>query len=300
MPHFGKFEVSVVVDGKALPEYGITTSEATKSVACWIPSQEGKVGVNFLCPVQAGSEVYNNVQAFSVMLENKSYPKALKISVMVDGERINSMVLHPEAVTRHRFSDIITSSTTYRDLLFSRIELTDDDDFLNANVKDLGEISLCVYTGTIGGARSDFTTYKIPEKKVHERSKKALGHQVKFGKEKFMAPQNFVNFTVTELIATFVFKYRSIDILRADGIAPPDPAVNKRKANGATDDEIEDEDGDEDQDEDDERELKALLEQVNKIQSKLAKKLSKKAGPKKKMKREPRPLLISGEVIDLT
>lgn len=115
---------------------------------------------------------------------------------MADGDWIRSQLIRPPQTLPLHFAEFVTSPTNSRELLFSHIELTgitaltnqfprfehfpiDDDAFLSNNVKGLGEISLCVWEGTVGEPCS-FPIKEIPEKKVHERSKKAMGHQVKY------------------------------------------------------------------------------------------------------------------------
>jgi len=104
----------------------------------------------------------------------------------------------------------------------------------------------------------------------------------RFGKEEVVKPQNIVNLQsqITDLrsIAVFTFKYRSIgmlsdqlytlpfgidqtrfvELLCADGIAPPDPdaCTGKRKA---SDEGTEKEDGEDSDEEGDEAQLKALM-----------------------------------------
>jgi hypothetical protein len=83
----------------------------------------------------------------------------------------------------------------------------------------------------------------------------------RFGEKKVHAPKMTMMARPVQTLATFIFKYRSIgrpvavftpdflftrvspclDILRADGIAPPEPAVKKTSGTKrkATDDEVE-------------------------------------------------------------
>lgn len=157
MPQFGKFNVSVVVDGEALPEYGTTADEATKTIACWIPSQEDKV--SFRSTFQLDwAQHYNNFQAFSVDFKSGIYPTALKAAVMVDGDWIRSQLIRPPQTLPLHFAEFVTSPTNSRELLFSHIELTgitaltnqfprfehfpiDDDAFLSNNVKVWGRLA---------------------------------------------------------------------------------------------------------------------------------------------------------------
>ena len=106
----------------------------------------------------------------------------------------------------------------------------------------------------------------------------------RFGKEEVVKPENVVNLhtETTDLrsIAVFTFKYRSIgilrdqlyastcgidqtsslELLRADGIAPPDPDARKGKRK-ASDESVEDEgeEGGDSDEEEDEAQLKALM-----------------------------------------
>lgn len=96
-------------------------------------------------------------------------------------------------------SKVSTSPTTYRGMVFSSIELTgsklsdllalvistntansDDDAYLDAaNVKDLGDITLEILEvhQSLG---KDIQPYSISVSngKVHERTKKAMGHHI--------------------------------------------------------------------------------------------------------------------------
>ncbi|GLB40692.1 hypothetical protein LshimejAT787_0805630 [Lyophyllum shimeji] len=164
-----------------------------------------------------------------------------------------------------------------------------------------------------------------------------MGHRVSLGEETKarVARKALVPRWISELVS-FTFKYRPIDILRADGIAPLDPAQTqgnggngvKRKANEAANGDESEEDEEEEgsvqlstilgkitaiqaRQEKEQAELRALLEQVNTLRPKLAKKGSKPKTAKKikteplntKIKKDPciaGPSLGSGEVIDLT
>jgi hypothetical protein len=81
--------------------------------------------------------------------------------------------MRPSAIRQTRqISKILTSATTYREFMFSRMQLTgmsalgqpktqpfpginflvciDDDTFLGTNIEDLGDISVSVWEGTCG------------------------------------------------------------------------------------------------------------------------------------------------------
>jgi len=66
---------------------------------------------------------------------------------------------------------------------------------------------------------------------VHERTKKVTTHCVKFGDEIERAARRIkkVSRTNTKPLVTFVFKYKSLDLLKADGIVQSSVG-NKRRA----------------------------------------------------------------------
>ncbi|KAG5642894.1 hypothetical protein DXG03_001901 [Asterophora parasitica] len=268
-------EAVIRVDGVDLTEYDVKTDAEAKSVTCWIASEAGKP----LAPLLYAVGGY----------------------VSVDGISIGGTLrrtMHGNGFISQK--DRVVSQTKARPLLFAPINLTDDDAYLNSQRnKGLGDITLRIdhvqETGKLG-QWSEVNDVSA-EDKVHERSKKAMAHRVKFGEE--MARPNTLPASVRTCgtLAIFVFKYRSLDVLRADGIAPPAPAApraEKRKARELVGQGDESENGEptDDSVDEDEAELKA---QLRLIQEKLAKK-------SKKVKTEPtaRSTLVHGEIIDLT
>nr|GAT47001.1 predicted protein [Mycena chlorophos] len=64
-------------------------------------------------------------------------------------------------------------------------------------------------------------------KVLHEKSKKGLGHSVQLGEEiQSTYNRKSVHATIRQ-VATFTFRYRPIELLRAQGIAPPLPSATK-------------------------------------------------------------------------
>ncbi|KAG5634900.1 hypothetical protein H0H81_000371 [Sphagnurus paluster] len=189
------------------------------------------------------------------------WPRTFDIcgDIFIDGESMSGQLHRKNAIFLASVNDRITSPTTSRPLTFAPIELTDDDRYLHSQTaKSLGDITL-VLSEAESGEEVAPKTVELNHDKVHERAN---------------------------------------DVLRADGIAPPDPTAlaNKRKASETigSDDDVEEDNGGV---EEDEAELKA---QLRLIQEKLAKKGKSK---RKKVKVEgptKRSLLVHGEVIDLT
>ncbi|GLB40683.1 hypothetical protein LshimejAT787_0805540 [Lyophyllum shimeji] len=282
------FQAHITVDGVELPQYDVKVDESTKTASCWIPSEAGK--------------------SFAVKWRHLE-PCPLRISgrVHLDGKRIGGWIADEGCTPVFTFDSIITSSTTTRPLLFTTIQLTDDDTYLQPdNSKDLGDIVLKLIHVEVTGRYTAPVSNLAVDDKVHERVKKALVHRTTFGKENVERDAIEVMGTRdVAVLATFKFRYRSIDVLRADGIAPPDPNIQKsrgRKRKVGESDVPGEERGTEDEEEEREQaELKALLARIDVLQSNLAKKRSEAKGAKK-VKVEPttRDPFVPGEVIDLT
>ncbi|KAG6809877.1 hypothetical protein H0H92_014295 [Tricholoma furcatifolium] len=104
----------------------------------------------------------------------------------------------------------------------------DDDRYLEDGVSpDLGQIKLAIHRVEVRSTDNvaKGTTYSEPQK-VHERSKKAMGHRCTLGPEVSYKNRSFVHTRRLEKIATFTFKYRPLAQLQANGIVPQE---KKRK-----------------------------------------------------------------------
>ncbi|PBL03272.1 hypothetical protein ARMGADRAFT_1056489 [Armillaria gallica] len=276
MLQFDDFFAWIEVDGDHLPEYRVEYSREKKQVKCWIPSQAGK--------------------AFSVHWRHRNRQFATSGRVHIDGSFAGSRLLEAPGRPTYSPSDVVslnsarTSATTARSLLFSSVELTDDDEMQAAeSVRDLGEIRLeiwqvsCLYV--IRGPKPIHTFN--PVDKVHERSKKAVLHSVQLGAEVPTKPTETVQTAKVCEQVTFIFYYRPLDILQAKGMAPtaikrpasPSPPPTPLKS------ELSENDADE--------EIAALEEQLRQL-----KKRKKSKAVKAEFKQEGSHL--NGEVIDLT
>ncbi|KAF5349784.1 hypothetical protein D9758_010209 [Tetrapyrgos nigripes] len=118
--------------------------------------------------------------------------------------------------------------------LFTKLDLTDDDAFLSASHQQIGEIKVEFWDAIEVGKGSFSNTFSEPGK-VHERSKKAIGHQISLAEERSYACQTFVDIKKIALLATMIFRYRPLDVLQANGIAPPPEPVSGRKRTASLD-----------------------------------------------------------------
>ncbi|KAF8663512.1 hypothetical protein AX14_006981 [Amanita brunnescens Koide BX004] len=275
MPKFQALHAGITIDGEDLPEYDVQVDDNGKQVSCWIPSEAGK--------------------NFSVRWSIAESLTIIAGYVTLDGFNVGGSLCFNEKkeCIKSRYH---ISNTTFRNFSFSAITFTDDDAYLNTPVANLGEIELEIWTVTNIQRKpaysqvDDITSSNV---KVHERSKKVGTHCVRFGDLEEMPPTYFSTSSRVNRLATFVFRYRPLGILQANGIAPlASPAAhpsqnNKRKSR----------DGDtEDADSADEKEInrrvKELEDELKQLKSR-HKKIKVKVE-----KREYSPRL--NEVIDLT
>ncbi|KAF8554450.1 hypothetical protein OG21DRAFT_1484650 [Imleria badia] len=216
----GTFTANILVDGKALEEYDVVSESPTR-VTCWIASEEGKsFSVQWKCH-----------EEFRIA--------ATKGIVCVDGLACGYTLNFPgplgvqDTATFSSFVDV----TWTRDLKFSQVQLSDDDSLLNKEIhKCLGEISLVIVRGeTFKEPRpvGNRDVFLSGNNQLHERSKKATVHCVGqvsslFGPEKprEYSPYRWQLICDGQPEITFVFKYQSLSVLQANGIAPRPTSTN--------------------------------------------------------------------------
>ncbi|KAK7471248.1 hypothetical protein VKT23_002655 [Stygiomarasmius scandens] len=286
MLQVGNIFAWICVDGVELTQYSVEDngSEAT----CWIASEAGK--------------------NFSVHWRAQSARCPTRAVVSVDGQKCDSLFMHSTHDTyASRIRDycvdaVLTSGTSERLLMFSPTNVTDDDEYLATTNQRAGEIKLqiqeCEITGEATFKPSSFTG----SQKVHEKSRKALVHQVGLGQERKSKKEwkRGLYAAVTADVASFVFHYRPIDFLRANGTAPSVPVLantpsSSKKRPAQTDPEITttgDSEGDL-------RALQKIESQLPAVREQLRNKrrrIQVKSEPSVKLE----PGLVKREVIDLT
>ncbi|TFK57079.1 hypothetical protein OE88DRAFT_1722095 [Heliocybe sulcata] len=208
------FSAWVTVDGIQLECYSEQTSSDGRTVTCWIASEVGK--------------------AFHIHWEHSSafLGGATGAYLNVDGFNCGGVALRPSlGQTKGCMTGFGTSDSTEKPLMFSSLDLTDDDCYLDngSGIQNLGQIKLVLrrveFTNTINA------TWQQPDsipkdRKVHERTKKAGSHSVKLGDDVVCKKQMQVTVKALGIapVAIFIFRYNPIEVLRANGIAPPPPA----------------------------------------------------------------------------
>ncbi|KIP07268.1 hypothetical protein PHLGIDRAFT_425005 [Phlebiopsis gigantea 11061_1 CR5-6] len=305
----GDIELSVKIGDDRLEEYDtvIEDNEAT----CWIASEEGK--------------------NFTILYINTSQHQDMKCCVEIDGRDAEPSLLPHRCRALER--GVSTGPDTVLPYAFSRIQLSDDDalrdQYARQSVEQLGSIRIAVHRIKIGEVvvGKPWPTRAVPQAigPVHERMKKGGAHCVSLGEQVKTKPQNRYTYTALDDAnkphCVFTFRYRSKDILQAQGIIPliasprvPPPdtllppdalgeadtaASKKRPRHDSVKEDSEDEDNE------DEKALQAqvaaAVAQLQHIEAKMAKMKDKKR--QKRVKREVSPIQIaggSGGIIDLT
>ncbi|KAJ7680828.1 hypothetical protein DFH06DRAFT_1164302 [Mycena polygramma] len=291
MLHWKEFTAWITVDDVEVSEYGVEVSEDENTVTCWVPSELGK--------------------KFTVNWTNTSASRRHPISgeLEMDGTSSGSKIIYKPKTTTYKG---IEEGVCVKPFMFSSLKLTDDDAFLGGqSLPKLGLIQLVILPVKVMQRNVPAAVYSLSDIKIHERSKKGVTQQISVAEPEFHnKPKRQVRSRRTgPNLATFSFRYRPIDVLRANGIAPPLPQL-KRKASAellraqTPDDDIADAE-----------EEKVLRERLRTLEAKRVKKEKKPRvknetsdavmvdltqDSKQKVKMEERQPFIKGEVIDLT
>jgi len=199
-----------VGDKVQLTEYEVDLDLNSNTATCWISGEPG--------------------QTFAIRWRELDDSTDISGFVMMDGYELGGRVLQANSHASAMFSRIATSPTACVPLTFSSLPRSAG---IDSDWKTLGTIMLDIHQVQIGEAR------------LHE----GLTTYYRRGEASPMSSATpFSSTEVTSLgkIATFVFKYRPMDILRYHSIIPSMPAGlhligNKRRASDIEDN-ISDED----------------------------------------------------------
>jgi hypothetical protein len=208
-------EAWITVENKVqLQEYAPEFDEKTGVATCWIGAEPG--------------------QTFAIRWRDLSHPttthqRDISGFVTMDGYELGGRVLRARSYAPVIFSRIATSPTSCLPLTFSDLPRTAG---IGADWKTLGTISLDIHVVQVG-----------EDNRLHE------GFSSYYRRDEGSPLSSATPFSSTEVtsvqkIATFVFKYRPLDVLRYHHIAPailpwtPDPHLgDKRSAPDSDEDE---------------------------------------------------------------
>ncbi|KAJ7646765.1 hypothetical protein FB45DRAFT_734655 [Roridomyces roridus] len=209
-PHFSmlqsldrSFGAWITIDGLVTPEYNVETSADGKTVTCWIASELGK--------------------KFAVHWTNTGYAAHVEGQVKMDGISCGGKITSAggEQYSSGPASGLHLVSTRQFSPAHSSTCLDDDALLGGPSYEHLGLIELTLHPVQIMSYNVPCNgTHNLSNLKVHERSKKAVTQQITLAAP-IMQQTNFVQTTrLGADLVTFTFKYRPLDILQANGIAP--------------------------------------------------------------------------------
>ncbi|KJA14696.1 hypothetical protein HYPSUDRAFT_59221 [Hypholoma sublateritium FD-334 SS-4] len=206
------FEAWISIDNTALTQYGEEHSVAGDEASCWIASQTD--------------------QGFSVSYNKKAVDEFDYLArVYLDGILVQSTIyVGASAYLPHTASSIRISKTECRGFVFGAIQLSEDDTHLENGPQDVGEIRIAIIKAKAESTPKIYGNPVLPIPNaaiVHERAKMGLGHHVKYQNvippAQDKAHRYFFKKELLGTVATFVFKYRPLALLQANGIAPRTP-----------------------------------------------------------------------------
>ncbi|KAF8972252.1 hypothetical protein BDZ97DRAFT_1018589 [Flammula alnicola] len=210
MLQLDNFFAWITVDDREQAEYGVEYSDDLLHASCWIASEEGK---NFV--IHWRDTVRPNDSIGRTLVDGVRCGVSQGISRR--GYRTDP---RDERDTAHQ-GGVPTSSTNDKLFVFSKLDLTDDDVYLNKPVSEkLGEITLEV-SYVQKGDREKLRLEPFQTKtKVHERTIKLAQHHTRLGEsvKGERKPTHAVKSTGKPRV--FSFKYRPLEILKAKGLAP--------------------------------------------------------------------------------
>ncbi|KAJ3571493.1 hypothetical protein NP233_g3722 [Leucocoprinus birnbaumii] len=201
MPKFAGISMSICMDAAEVPEYMVEKDLEKRLVTCWIPSEVGK---------EFEINAHREHQGWR--------PWAADVSA--DGRfifGINFRVMLEKATNIGFFRE---SPTVTRALNFSRVEL-------------VGEIEVkCVSlrnTATVEKSNRSYKAELAVKSKLHERAKKGISQHVGAGRIIDLAGTLVkVDESTEETLVTFIFRYRALVYLQAQGIAPATAAPQNK------------------------------------------------------------------------
>ncbi|KAF9533971.1 hypothetical protein CPB83DRAFT_844863 [Crepidotus variabilis] len=228
---FKQFKAWVNIDGEKTPCYAVEVDKKERTVSGWIASEKGKefwVGINKMDKSRC----------------------AVRVTCYVDTLNVGRNFFKKSELAWVKFDSLMLSKKAERPFVFSSVNLTDDDAYLEPSLDEkkkgaIGELTFKVHRVTRlitkrtkrnrdDTSEEDDSEEEIKLEKVHERSKAGITmqHQAGLGEKRLKAVNSdddviedryydtSVYSEIKELIATFTFRYRSLEVLQASGIAP--------------------------------------------------------------------------------
>ncbi|EIW84516.1 hypothetical protein CONPUDRAFT_163618 [Coniophora puteana RWD-64-598 SS2] len=210
-------------DEEEREEYKVRKAEtkSKRQVSCWISSEAG--------------------QKFTIFLE---YTGASRCNftgeVFLDGHSYEIVSLKAPQQTRVSMRGTtveIAGDIRWRPFMFSKLQLTDDEQYRGRyGPGDIGTILLKIYKikYTTEAKSGPSASVNATANKVHEEDKKNAPHCISFGEadhyesdegfhaQPYWSSQNGTpfNYKIMAKSVEFLFRYRPLDVLQANGIVP--------------------------------------------------------------------------------
>ncbi|KAK0469472.1 uncharacterized protein EV420DRAFT_1494636 [Desarmillaria tabescens] len=217
MLSFSEFSAWVSIDGVEAEEYGVTVDGAR--VTCWIASEANKT-----FRLHWKDSVVSSPTRGNPSIDGTTYPPRY-----IDSPRRNEVFL----------GGVRDSDSSKRPFMFTKLNLTDDDAYLDvAAPPSLGEIEVTLYRVERRRNRNHRPPLNnisqgvdLTRRVYHEHNKKGIDHEASLGSPRRVesisrSQRKPFSFTKPKgnPIVTFCFKYRPLDVLQAEDIAPrPQP-----------------------------------------------------------------------------
>ncbi|KAJ7049685.1 hypothetical protein C8F01DRAFT_1181531 [Mycena amicta] len=201
--HWNGFSACITIEGRVVDEFATSVSADKKTISCWIPSEVGK---SFI--VHWKNDHYRN-------FNTSGY-------ITMDGRDCGGAVLSSQTLPSSTARTGISDGVTLRPFKFGNLELTDDVASLSQPVNpNLGTIKLQIAPIAHYAPVAYQPVESLPQVKLHERTKVQGAHQVELGEAQKLPVYNprVVVWPAGPEIVNFLFLYRSLDVLRANGTA---------------------------------------------------------------------------------
>jgi len=204
------FSAWIMSEGEEVKEFKPeTVGDSGRTMACCIPSERGK--------------------KFEIHWKDMNGGIATRGQVIIDGSRVDDMLMCG-AQGESTYLEGVATAGEVRPFTFSLLQFTDDDSVNTHASPDLGTITLAIWRVVIAEWMPHFNPPPVnlsSNKPVNERVNKGGSHVVALADTEShrddrgvfnSAPYSPEDATTPH--AVFIFRYRPLDLLQANDIAP--------------------------------------------------------------------------------
>ncbi|KAG6330492.1 hypothetical protein ID866_8596 [Astraeus odoratus] len=219
----GDYSANIIVDEKELEEYEVVVNSDATKATCWVASEVGKVRLHTSLAIKIPIP---STQKFTVQWKCHSQRRliASEGKVVLDGVTRRYGYIHPGRLgnddTMQRSS--LACGAKQRDFIFSQLQLTDCVTTIGRNLfaHQHGNLQRLPFNHN---RTTDLSQVDHVVRKHEKAVKKLLAHCIGFGPERERKRSAYYSkFTANQdRPLKFVFKYRPLDILQANGIVFP-------------------------------------------------------------------------------